>query len=539
MQQQTLEFDVLIIGAGPAGLGSAIRLAQNAKKEQKQLSIAVIEKAANIGAHSISGAILEPAALNELLPDWKQRNAPVSVEVSDEQLLYLTKKRSYRLPLLLPVMRNQGNYIISLSELCVWLAAQATELGVDILPGFAAQSLLFNEDKTRVTGIITQDMGLEKDGKAGSRYQQGIKLIAKQTIFAEGSRGSLSQQLMQHFRLNKGKNSQTYAIGIKELWKIDHKKHCIGQVVHATGWPLKSEIYGGGFMYHFKNNLLSIGMIIGLDYKNPHIDPFAELQRFKLHPKVKPLLQGGECIQFGARCLSEGGWQSLPELSFAGGMLVGCAAGMLNAGKLKGIHNALRSGMLAADAIIQQIDADKVNLYQKHFNKSGIAKELKKVRNLRPAFHRGLWRGICYSFIDQLVFRGLAPWTFRHRDDRLTLKPGSHYKAIQYPKPDNKITFDKSSQIFLSAIRHREDQPCHLQIRDLQKAHLSYRHYGAPETRYCPAGVYEWQTVNNKPKLQINAANCIHCKSCDIKDPLHNIVWQVPEGGSGPNYRLM
>lgn len=538
MQEQTLEFDVLIVGAGPAGLSSAIRLAQNAKRERKVLRIAVIDKAASIGGHIISGAILEPAALSELLPDWKQRNAPVSVAVTHEKLLYLTQKRCCRLPLL-PAMKNQGNYIISLSELCIWLATQATALGVDILPGFAAESLLFNDNKTRVIGVKTRDMGLGKDGKPGSRYQQGIRLIAKQTLFAEGSRGSLSQQLMQHFKLTKGKSCQTYAIGIKELWKISDSKHQAGNVIHTTGYPLKSKSYGGGFIYHFKNNLVSVGLIVGLDYQNPYLDPFAELQRFKQHPKIQALLAGGECIQFGARSLSEGGWQSLPKLSFAGGVLVGCAAGMLNVGKLKGIHNALRSGMLAADAIIQQTDADEASLYQKYFNHSPIAKELKKVRNLRPAFRPGLGYGLCYAFIDQRLLRGLAPWTFKYRKDRLALKSKNHNQMIYYPRPDHKISFDKSSQIFLSAIQHREDQPCHLWVKDFKKAQWIYTHYAAPETRYCPAGVYDWVTVDDKPRLQINAANCIHCKSCDIKDPLHNIVWQVPEGGSGPNYRLM
>lgn len=511
MQDEKLQFDVLIIGAGPAGLATAIQLIKN----NPSLEICVIEKATHIGGHSLSGAVFEKQALSELIPNWQTLNPSLSVPVKDEKFFYMTKSHTYRLPLLAS-MKNTGNVIISLSELCHWLAEQATKLGVNVFSGFSGQQLILSEN--RVIGVKSHE----------------CELLAKQTVFAEGTRGSLTQQVIKHFKLDKNSAPQTYAIGLKELWRITPEKHALGRVIHTVGWPLNHSTYGGGFIYHFKENLVSLGIIIGLDYKNPYLDPFQELQRFKQHPAIKSLLRGGKCVCFGARALNEGGWQSLPKLTFPGGLLVGCAAGMVDVAKIKGIHNAIRSGILAAKAIIENVESSiEIKNYQTRFNRSVIAKELKMSRNLRPAFRKGLWSGLSYAAIDQLVFRGKAPWTFQHKHDHLALKPKENCQPIIYPKPDGKITFDKMSQIFLSNTHTNENQTCHLRIKDPEKAVSN--HYAAPETRYCPAAVYE--IVSGK--LQINASNCIHCKLCDIKDPFQNIEWQTPEGGSGPNYTLM
>lgn len=528
MQPETLSFDVLIIGAGPAGLSTAIQLA----RKQRDLQICVIEKAAEIGGHIVSGAMLETAALDALIPDWQQLDVPVNVPVMREAFYYLTKHRRYRLPVP-PAMKNHGNHIISLCELCRWLAKYATQLGVHVFAGFAGQQLLFNTTKDTVIGVQTSPVGANAPG---------VRLLAKQTVLAEGARGSLSEQAIKYFNLRQQTEPQTYAIGLKELWKIPQAVHQIGTAIHTVGWPLSRDTYGGGFIYHFREQLLAIGLVVGLDYRNPYLDPFQELQQLKRHPSIKPLLQGGECLSYGARALTEGGWQSLPKLTFPGGLLVGCAAGMVNIAKLKGIHNAIRSGMLAADAIAAALPAkiSEAVAYPHVLQQSPIADELRKVRNLRAGFRPGLLTGLCYAAVEQYLLRGAAPWTFRYQPDHVALKPASQCKPIAYPKPDNTITFDKLTQIFLSHIRHREEQPCHLHLGDPQRAITNnLAKYAAPESRYCPAAVYTFVDLDNTPRLQISAANCIHCKTCDIKDPLQNITWQTPEGGSGPNYRIL
>ncbi|OGT47360.1 MAG: electron transfer flavoprotein-ubiquinone oxidoreductase [Gammaproteobacteria bacterium RIFCSPHIGHO2_12_FULL_41_15] len=537
-----MEFDVLIIGAGPAGLSTAIHLAQCAKQNNLSLEIAILEKGSQVGAHLLSGAVMDPVGLNALIPHWQERNAPVTVKVTQDYFYYLNKKKCYRLPTP-SLMKNEGNYIISLGELCRWLAEQAESLGIQLFPGFAASTLLFNDDKSAILGVQTDDRGLDRQGQPTVRYQPGLDLFAKQTIFAEGCRGSLSQQLMQHFNLREKCDPQSYAIGVKELWKIPKEKHHMGTVIHTVGWPLDSKTYGGSFIYHFKDQLISLGLVIGLDYRNPYLDPFQELQQLKRHPMMNALLQGGECISYGARALNEGGWQAIPKLVFPGGLLVGCAAGMVNVGKIKGIHNAIRSGMLAAEAILQNLtqwQQKELTAYQTAFNQSPIYRELYTVRNLRPGFHYGLWSGLCYAALDYFIFRGHTPWTLHFKPDHIYLQPKSRYQPMHYPKPDNKITFDKLSQVFLTATNHRENEPCHLVLKDPRLAtKINFTIYGGPEVYYCPAGVYEFISDHNEVRLQINATNCIHCKTCDIKDPRQNIIWKTPEGGEGPNYQQM
>ncbi len=539
VQRESMDFDVVIVGAGPAGLSAAIKLAQLNQESSQPLTICVLEKGATVGAHLLSGAVLQPSALNELLPDWAEKNPPAHTAVTTDQFLYLSKDKSYKLPTPSP-MRNHGNFIISLDEWSAWLAQQAESLGVSIFPGFPASKLLMNDDKTAVLGVQTGDQGLDKQGKPTDRFQPGINLYAKQTLFAEGCRGSLTEELIKHFHLRKNCGPQSYGIGIKELWKIKKEKHKAGSVIHTLGWPLKNDTYGGSFLYHFKDDLISLGFVIGLDYKNPYLDPFQELQRFKTHPDIRPLLEDGECIGYGARAINEGGYQAIPTLTFPGGMLIGCAAGFLNVAKIKGIHNAMKSGMLAAETIFQHQeinDASELKQYETAIRKSEICKELFQVRNLRPAFHHGLWAGLLYSALDHYIFRGKAPWTFKYKADHLSLIPAKAAEKINYPKPDGKITFDKLSQVYLSGTKHREDEPNHLHLKDNSTAiKINLTCYDSPESRYCPAAVYEIINENNKPKLQINAANCLHCKTCDIKDPTQNIVWTTPEGGDGPNY---
>ncbi len=541
MPRETMDFDIVIVGAGPAGLSAAIRLAQLSQYHKRELSIAVIEKGPEVGAHTLSGAILDARALYQLFPNWQTLDTPVSTPVTQDEFLWLTKSRARRLPIP-PQMRNQGNYIVSLGQLCRWLAKQAEQLNVSIFPGFAATEILY-DDLGTVCGIITGDMGLEKNGAKGPRFQRGIEIIAKQTFLAEGCHGSLTQQAIEKFGLRDPEKPQTYALGIKELWKISQTKHQAGRVIHSIGWPLKNSTYGGSFLYQWDQDLMSVGFVVGLDYKNPYLDPFEELQRFKTHPAIKDFFTEGERIAYGARALCEGGYQSLPKLNFPGGLIIGDAAGFLNVPRLKGTHSAMESGIIAAETTFASFPmgmGSEITHYSKHIKMAPLYTELYQARNIRPAFRWGLKLGLLYAAIDTYIFKGKAPWTFDHHSDHKQLKAAKHFSPIAYPKPDGKITFDKLSSVYLANIQHREDQPVHLILKTPTLAiDINYKTYNSPETRYCPAKVYEITTLDNSPKLQINASNCIQCKTCDIKDPEQNIKWVPPEGGSGPNYTQM
>lgn len=541
MTRETMDFDIVIVGAGPAGLSAAIRLAQLNQYHQRELTIAVIEKGSQIGSHLLSGAVLNPRALYQLIPDWKALGAPVNTVVTQEEFLWLTKSTARKLPLPY-TMKNDGNYIISLGEYCQWLAKQAEKLNVSIFTGFSATDIIYDDDGF-VCGIITGDMGLDKNGQRTDRYQQGIEIIAKQTFFAEGCHGSLSQKIIERFGLRDSEKPQTYGIGIKELWKIPQEKHQPGKVIHSVGWPLKNKTYGGSFLYHWGENYVSVGFVVGLDYQNPYLDPFAELQRFKTHPAIINNFEGGERLCYGARALCEGGYQALPKLTFPGGLLIGDAAGFLNVPRLKGIHYAMESAIIAAESVFatfsKEMGQESVT-YTQHIKLSPLHDELYRARNIRPAFRWGLLGGLAYAALDTTIFRGKAPWTFEHVADHTRLKAAKYYSPIDYPKPDGKITFDKLSSVYLANIDHREDQPVHLILKNPSLAiDVNYTTYASPETRYCPAKVYEIVLENDKPRLQINASNCIQCKTCDIKDPTQNILWVPPEGGSGPNYSEM
>ncbi|MFO0985773.1 MAG: electron transfer flavoprotein-ubiquinone oxidoreductase [Alphaproteobacteria bacterium] len=547
--REAMEFDVVIVGAGPSGLAAAIRLKQLAAAEGRETSVCVIEKGSEVGAHILSGAVLEPRALAELIPDWKEKEAPLNTPVSEDRFLFLTAKGSFSVPRLfhLPALNNHGNYIISLGNLCRWLAKQAEALGVEIYPGFAAAEVLYDE-KGAVRGVATGDMGIGKDGEKSESFQPGMELHAKYTFFAEGCRGSLGRQLFQRFKLDAHNQPQTYGIGLKELWEIDPARHKPGLVLHTAGWPLDRKTYGGSFLYHLENNQVAVGFVIGLDYENPWLSPYDEFQRFKTHPAIRPFFEGGRRIAYGARALNEGGLQSLPTLAFPGGVLIGCEAGTLNMVKIKGTHTAMKSGMLAAEAAFRALGAgrahDALAEYSDALHASWVVRDdLWKARNVRPGFKWGLIGGTLNAGIDQKVFRGKAPWTLKHAHrDNETLKPAAECEKIEYPKPDGKIAFDKLSSVFISNTNHEENQPAHLRLKD---ATIPVEHnlalYAAPEQRYCPAGVYEIvrDDAGANPRLQINAQNCVHCKTCDIKDPRQNIVWVVPEGGGGPNYPNM
>jgi len=538
-----MNFDVLIIGAGPSGLSAGIKLAQLAKKNNKELNIGIVEKGSEVGAHILSGAVLETKVLDELIPDWKSKDSPLKTEAIKDNFLLLTKNKSFKLPTP-PQMKNDGNYIISLGNFSRWLAKQAEELGINIFPGFAASEILYDDKINKVIGIRTGDQGIDKEGKQLENFQQGYDLFAKQTIFAEGCHGSLTKKLINKYNLRENSNPQTYGIGLKELWEINPENHKLGEVIHSIGWPLDNKTYGGSFLYYLENNQVSVGFVIGLDYKNPYLSPFDEFQRFKTHPKIKKIFEGGKRISYGARALNEGGFQSIPKLTVPGGLLVGCTAGFMNVPKIKGTHTAMKSGMIAAEEIFKNIFDSKsieVITYEEEIKKSWIWDELYRVRNIRPAFQWGFWPGLIYSAIDTFVFRGKAPWTLKHHDDHKSLKEAKKSKKIDYPKPDGVITFDKLSSVFISNTNHVENQPCHLQLKD-KNIPIKYNleNYDAPEQRYCPAGVYEIvELEKNSPKLQINAQNCVHCKICDIKDPNQNINWVTPEGGGGPRYPNM
>ncbi|RKQ39008.1 electron transfer flavoprotein-ubiquinone oxidoreductase, partial [Enterobacter sp. R1(2018)] len=546
MERETMEFDVLIVGGGPAGLSAACRLMQMAREEDRQLSVCVIEKGAEIGAHILSGAVFEPRALNELFPDWQQLGAPLNTAVAEDELLLLRDaERFWKIPAaFIPApMHNEGNYVISLADFCRWLARQAESLGVDIFPGFAAASILY-DDAGAVAGVTTGDMGLNAKGEEKPGFTPGMNLLAKYTLFAEGCRGHLGKQLIANYQLDADSDPQHYAIGIKELWEIAPEKSQPGHVIHASGWPLNGETSGGSFLYHTENNQVVVGLIVDLNYRNPWLSPFDEFQRMKHHPAFSETLSGGKRISYGARAITKGGINALPKMHFPGGLLIGCDAGTLNFAKIKGSHTAMKSGMLAAEAVYQALAAtpdEKRDLsgFAQAFSDSWIGEELRRSRNFGPSLHRfGTLLGGAFNYIEQNWFKGKLPFTLHDRKaDHLQLRRAEQSTPIAYPKPDNQLSFDKLSSVYLANTSHDEDQPCHLKLKD---AGLSVREtlplFAEPAQRYCPAGVYEIIALEGKPALQINAQNCVHCKTCDIKDPFQNIVWTVPEGGSGPNY---
>ncbi|ELX09192.1 electron transfer flavoprotein-ubiquinone oxidoreductase [Janthinobacterium sp. HH01] len=545
--RDAMEYDVVIVGGGPAGLSAAIKIKQLAAEKGQEVSVVVLEKGGELGAHILSGAVMDPKALTELIPDWKEKGAPLNTAVSEDRVLFLTETKAIKTPnFLLPAcFENHGNYVISLGNVVRWLGQQAEALGVEIFPGFPAAEILYNDDGS-VKGVATGNMGVKRDGEAGSDFQLGMELHGKYTLFAEGARGHLGKQLMAKYDLNKGKDPQSYGIGIKELWEIDPAKHQPGLVIHTTGWPLDSKTYGGSFLYHLENNQVMVGYVVGLNYENPYLSPYEEFQRYKTHPAIKTFFEGAKRISYGARAITAGGLQSLPKLVFPGGALIGCDAGFLNMSRIKGSHAAIKSGMLAAESVFEALGAsrqhDELASFPAAFEKSWLHDELHVARNVKPWLSKGLYLGSVMTYVDQAILRGKAPWTLHHSHaDHECLKPASQFAPISYPKPDGKLTFDRLSSVFISNTNHAEDQPIHLTLKNPSvPVDVNLAQYAGPEARYCPAGVYEFvKTDEGADRLQINAQNCVHCKTCDIKDPTQNIVWVTPEGGGGPNYPNM
>ena len=544
--REAMEYDVVIVGAGPAGLSAAIRLKQLAEQQGREISVCVLEKGSEPGAHILSGAVMDPRAMTELFPDWKTAGAPLLTPVTEDRFLFLTEQSATAVPnwMLPGCFQNHGNYVISLGNVVRWLAQQAENLGVEIFPGFAAAEILY-DDACAVVGVATGNLGVDKEGKPTGEFQLGMELRAKYTLFAEGARGHLGKQLISGYQLDKGRDPQTYGIGIKELWEIDPAKHQPGLVIHTAGWPLDSSTYGGSFLYHMENNQVVVGYVVGLAYENPYLSPYEEFQRYKTHPAIRGFFEGGKRLSYGARAITAGGLQSLPKLTFPGGALIGCDAGFLNASRIKGSHGAMKSGMLAAEAAFDAITAeraqDELSAYTKAFEQSWLHEELHVARNFKPWMSKGLYTGTLMVGIDQLVFRGKAPWTLHHSHaDHECLKPAAECQPIVYPKPDGKLTFDRLSSVFISNTNHNEHQPAHLTLKNADvPTQVNLAQYAGPESRYCPAGVYEYVGESGQQRLQINAQNCVHCKTCDIKDPTQNIVWVTPEGGGGPNYPNM